>query len=452
MLIVGVISCAQVFALQSYEIVGASMFPALVGPQVRFVCPATGETILLPAETSPHELRRLVCPLCGVGGVAGSTRLLAGDRLLVDRVTFQLRDPRRFEPVVIGILDESGRYQAVVKRVVGLPGEEVQIIDGDVFVNGRRAAKSLEQLRAMAVRLVDFAHLAHAQAAFAENRETVDEQIRHWPDAACWEEESAAFVIENNQLAYAPPEDPRGFITDRAAHNQLFSRNETDISAVTDLLLTAERVRFQRIGADTDSPPALRFHLANGKSKWSLELSPATHAWRVLHGTAEVAAGSLPGMLAMLDRGDRLAMAIVDGTLQASLGDQLLCRLSAEDASDGIASDDVAADVNAVEIEAISCRVIIQGLMLGRDVYYTGAAGLRPTSGLEQPYQLGMDEYFLLGDNSPISMDSRFWGNPAVQRQQILGRPLLVYWPADRSPAWNGWIQVPRAEKIRYIR
>ena len=41
-------------------------------------------------------------------------------------------------------------------------------------------------------------------------------------------------------------------------------------------------------------------------------------------------------------------------------------------------------------------------------------------------------QYFVLGDNRDRSLDSRYWG--FVPRENIVGRPLLIYWSADTSP------------------
>ena len=40
------------------------------------------------------------------------------------------------------------------------------------------------------------------------------------------------------------------------------------------------------------------------------------------------------------------------------------------------------------------------------------------------------DNFFVLGDNSASSQDSRYWG--FVPRKNILGKALLIYWPPSR--------------------
>jgi signal peptidase I len=44
-----------------------------------------------------------------------------------------------------------------------------------------------------------------------------------------------------------------------------------------------------------------------------------------------------------------------------------------------------------------------------------------------RPYKIGPDEYFAMGDNSPGSNDSRFWG--AVPKKYILGKAVFLFWP-----------------------
>ena len=43
------------------------------------------------------------------------------------------------------------------------------------------------------------------------------------------------------------------------------------------------------------------------------------------------------------------------------------------------------------------------------------------------------DQYFVLGDNRDESLDSRYWG--FVPRENIIGRPLLIYWSFRSEPA-----------------
>jgi signal peptidase I len=61
-----------------------------------------------------------------------------------------------------------------------------------------------------------------------------------------------------------------------------------------------------------------------------------------------------------------------------------------------------------------------------RDPHYSGyrASGLLAPG---QIYTVPADSYIALGDNSANSQDSRYWG--AVQAQDVVGRPLFIYYP-----------------------
>ena len=74
-------------------------------------------------------------------------------------------------------------------------------------------------------------------------------------------------------------------------------------------------------------------------------------------------------------------------------------------------------------------------------------------SGLVSPCVLGLDEYFVLGDNSPISEDSRTWTEDRfVSHNSLVGKPFVVIFPSCEI-SLGGWrIQVPDLTRIRYIR
>ncbi len=44
---------------------------------------------------------------------------------------------------------------------------------------------------------------------------------------------------------------------------------------------------------------------------------------------------------------------------------------------------------------------------------------------------LAEGEYFVAGDNSVMSNDSRYWG--AVPRENIIGRAIRIWWPPGRA-------------------
>lgn len=70
-----------------------------------------------------------------VSGSSMETTLSNGDNLIVDKISFRFRDPRRYEIIVFPYQYQKKTYY--IKRIIGLPGETVQVKDGHVYINGQ---------------------------------------------------------------------------------------------------------------------------------------------------------------------------------------------------------------------------------------------------------------------------------------------------------------------------
>ena len=70
-----------------------------------------------------------------VSGSSMETTLSDGDQLIVDKISYRFRDPNRYDIVVFPYQYEKNTYY--IKRIIGLPGETVQIVDGYVYIDGQ---------------------------------------------------------------------------------------------------------------------------------------------------------------------------------------------------------------------------------------------------------------------------------------------------------------------------
>jgi signal peptidase I len=70
--------------------------------------------------------------------------LLVNDRLIIEKITYHLRDPERGDVVVFSpteTLKQQNFKDAFIKRVIGLPGETIEVKNGEVYVNGKVIAE-----------------------------------------------------------------------------------------------------------------------------------------------------------------------------------------------------------------------------------------------------------------------------------------------------------------------
>ncbi len=59
-----------------------------------------------------------------------------GENLITDKITYRFKEPKRFDIVVFPYKDNTSKL--LIKRIIGMPGETVQVIDGYVYINGHK--------------------------------------------------------------------------------------------------------------------------------------------------------------------------------------------------------------------------------------------------------------------------------------------------------------------------
>lgn len=306
-----------------------------------------------------------------VQGDSMAPHFVQGQRISID----PLSQPKRWDPVVLRSPDEPNRL--LVKRVIGLPGESVSLKQGDVWINNQLISKSLEQQKRMLV-LVAKESVPSSYAGSWKNESGWQRLTNSWhfqPDG----------LIKRATLSY-----DKEVTDDLIANNQLSRK----VNLVQDIALEF-RVKL-------DQAANLQVVLRG----ISIQLSGAGK----LRIMSDKEIGKPSSKLPVCSPFD-FYFSVFDGRATIAVdGEQILCW--------AIQSADVdATQVAPILLIASAGEATIQELSVWRDVYYEDLNQLDGDT-----WQMGPDEWFVLGDNPPVSEDSRNWDAPAgVPTESILG-------------------------------
>lgn len=167
------------FEAEAFVIPTGSMAPTLMGRHIDVTCKECGYRYSSGASIENSDrnggfVTQTSCPICRYpqtlarknagDGSNPNEDSFNGDRLIVDKVTYLLEDPQRWDVIVFRY--PYNAKQNYIKRLVGLPNETIRIHNGDVFAkqDGESEFKILRKpphkLRALLEIVDDSDHLA----------------------------------------------------------------------------------------------------------------------------------------------------------------------------------------------------------------------------------------------------------------------------------------------------
>ncbi|GIW73032.1 MAG: hypothetical protein KatS3mg102_2574 [Planctomycetota bacterium] len=322
-----------------------------------------------------------------------------GDRILVNKMSYRLQEPARFDIAVFKYpLDPDENF---IKRIVGLPGETLEVHAGDLYVDGAIARKPLAVQRSVWVLVQDSAYV---------EKDGGGERGPAWrPLAGSW---TATPDRRGYRGAPAGPEEPGWLaygrpIRDRTYYNGFVHAGGgelvRDVRVLAEVRSGGERPATVLIRLEAGAPDTftVRVPLAGGR----LEVERADTPF----ASAEVPAG---GARRTIDvgRADARLLVLVDG--------RLILQAPFETTRDAPRASGLAVGVAAGE-------VVFERLRVYRDIHYlAGVEG----HGNAFPFRVPPGHYFAMGDNAPNSTDGRVWG--AIPAGHLIGRAFVVFWPA----------------------
>jgi signal peptidase I len=445
-------------AIEPFGVPTGSMAPTLLGNHKSCICPRCGCAIVVGAPNhhrgdpaAAHDVySNAWCPNCYQGHLPlEPVPEAAGDRLLVDKSVFDFRRPRRWEVAVFR--NPSDLSKPYVKRVVGLPGEAIQIREGDIYVDEKLARKSLDQCRAMRIPVFDNDFQpAEGGWKMRWRRASNDPE---WPQLA--KDKSlpdADEHLEGSTLKWTGRSGELDWLVYR--HWLLDEQRE---EAIRDWFAYNGGALHQELNDVHDFFVEFDIEVGPGSGTFAVKLYDGKTTV-----TAEipiVARGAPPRGVRLLgvdqmpssneavhlrDAGSHhVEFAFVDRRVMLAIDHQ-----------EAFAPVDLKETLNRnavsrpVWLGSQGLPVTVKHFRLYRDVYYSPNG----RNAIYDAWPLKQDEFFMLGDNSANSEDSRYWTIPGIPERNFLGKPLLLHQPSRWGHVGNWEAQFLDWQRVRWIR
>lgn len=365
------------------EIDGGSMAEALPGRHIQFTCTQCSRVWSIDAAQA--EDAYLACPECGQRVDEQTPRAeLPAARVVIDRAAYLLAQPQRFDAVACRAPDSS---DLAVKRIVALPGEAWRIEEGELFIGDEIVRKSFSQFRETATLVA------------ATPRRWRGDEGSHWRcEGDRWTCAASAgatdWLTYHHVAAHPAAQDKASPVQDLDPYNPALGRQLNEVrDLVGQCRLTASEV-------------VLQFRIHGYLLRWNLAAGQAI----ARRGEEQLASTSTA-------RGPRhdshLAWGLCDGRLWLVINEQIVLQ---HELPGGSVNELSAAPLALGVSGSGDCQ--IQDLQVWRDIYYLDP---QQRAGSWQSEPLDADEYALLGDNPPLSVDSRMWER-GVRGGVLLGR------------------------------
>ncbi len=428
---------------------GGSMAETLLGDHIALECPECKFEFSCGADNFEFA-SSIVCPNCSrriASDELKSTRpsVLAGDRVLIDRSAYLFRSPHRWD--VVAFHRPGPQRDLTVKRVVGLPGERIEIRHGDIYADGQIQRKSLWQQKAVRI-LVHDANFTGTSPRWQEQDEAHawTRQDGHWMhnesggDTIQW----LAYIHAQAKVDGAMRNETiPARVTDFNSYNQGRMQRAEDIHPMTDLAMSVRVAEIHGTGL-------IWLQATDGRDQFIVRIDPMAARYLVLGNGQPIqgASGKLPLALSGLP----IEVSLFDRQFLLAIAGRTLVSIPLDENGQPSSASPAPTAEKPLAVGVQGLGVVLDRLKVYRDVYYARPAYLASSTAADED-RPGGNEYYVLGDNSPISEDSRTWTEGRfISVKSFVGKPLMVVYPAKKMMLGNWEIQVPELGKIRYIR